>query len=158
MAIIALKEKSEFDIWTIHSCTLLEWTVALMKNDRWPFLKWASLVNTCLSIMCSVSAKWCLAVSLSLPYLTLILCLTSFFSKGWDRDNYAPYFWILGVEIFTWFVCVKSSHNKMAALKRQLQNAIYPLCPTSTILPASVLRECLHAKGTSGAQICDSVF
>ena len=46
----------------------------------------------------------------------------------------------------------------MAALKSQQQNAIYPLCPTSTISPTFVLRECLRAKGTSGAQIRDLIF
>ena len=46
----------------------------------------------------------------------------------------------------------------MAALKKQLQNDICPLCPTSTILPTFVLPECFHAKGTSGAQIRDLIF
>ena len=33
MVIIALKEKSEFDIWTIHSCKLLEWNSCF--NEEW---------------------------------------------------------------------------------------------------------------------------
>ena len=108
-----------------------------------------SLVNPCLLIIRSLSARWCLGVSPSLslpdPYLMPYEFLCQGIGWGWLRYTFLDIKRSWNFNMVCLGIVWKIPHIKMAAWKGLLQNALHPLYPSPTQhLPFCQLLFCLN--------------